>query len=72
MTETQTGQAEGQSVNGKAPAGAVPPAEPDTGERWLGVLLLAAAAFLGFVAIDRLTGGKLTAPLYREGDDASG
>jgi hypothetical protein len=36
------------------------------------VLVLVAAGFLAFVGIDRLTGGKLTAALYGQGDDASG
>ena len=72
MTETETGQAAGQSVNGKAPS--VPPAEPvaDTGEKWLGILVIAAGCFLLFVGIDRVTGGRLTAGFYAERDDASG
>lgn len=71
MTETQTGKAEGQSVNGKAPS--VPPEpEPDTGEKWLGVLVIAAGAFLLFVGLDRVTGGRLTAGFYGSGDDAAG
>lgn len=70
MTETQTGQ--GQSVNGQA-ATLPPDVEPDpvdTGERWLGILVIAAGAFLLLVGIDRVSGGRFSAGLG--GGDASG
>lgn len=72
MTETATGQQAAQSVNGTGPAPAADlPA--DTGEKWLGILVIAAGAFLLFVGIDRVTGGRLTSGFYREGDaDAGG
>jgi hypothetical protein len=68
MPETQAPatDAPAQSANGRGP---VPPdADPDTGEKWLGILVLAAGAFLLFVGIDRLTNGKLTGALQGGGD----
>ena len=63
-TDQATGQqtAGQQSANGQAPG----PAElldPDTGERWLGVLVIAAGCFLLIVGIDRVTGGRITGAL---------
>lgn len=71
MTETATGQQAAQSANGAAPAPAADPPETDTGEKWLGILVIAAGAFLLFVGIDRVTGGRLTAGFYGA-DDAGG
>lgn len=74
MTETQQQQA-AQSVNGTGPMPAPGPlAEGDTGEKWLGILVLAAGVFLLFVGIDRVSGGKLTGALQGGGggDDAEG
>jgi hypothetical protein len=53
----------GQSVNGQAPAGPAEMLEPDTGEKWLGVLVIAAGCFLLLVGIDRVTGGRITGAL---------
>ena len=53
----------GQSVNGQGPAGPGELAEPDTGVRWLGVLVIAAGCFLLLVGIDRVTGGRITGAL---------
>ena len=72
MTETATGQAAGQSMNGTGPAPAAAGPEQDTGEKWLGVLVIAAGCFLLFVGLDRVTGGRLTAGFYRDDADASG
>lgn len=73
MTETQTGQQAAQSVNGTGPAPAAAEPGPDTGEKWLGVLVIAAGCFLLFIGVDRVTGGRLTAGFYREDSgDASG
>lgn len=71
MTETATGQQAAQSVNGAAPAPEADPDPQDTGEKWLGILVIAAGAFLLFVGVDRVTGGRLTAGFYGS-DDASG
>lgn len=65
MTTEQTTAAPpaaGQSVNGAAP---VEDAEllPDTGERWLGILVIAAGCFLLLVGVDRVTGGRITGAL---------
>jgi hypothetical protein len=64
-TDQTTGtQAEpGQSVNGQAPHGDGLEAPPDTGEKWLGVLVIAAGAFLLIVGFDRVTGGRITGAL---------
>lgn len=72
MTETQTGETTGQSANGQAPA--PPPADPapDTGERVLGALVIAAGIFLLIVGVDRVTGGRLSAGFYREDGDGAG
>lgn len=70
MTETETGQAAAQSANGQVPGAAPEPEPADTGEKWLGVLVIAAGAFLLIVGIDRVTGGRLTAGLYGDGDAA--
>jgi uncharacterized protein (DUF2235 family) len=59
----QQGQA-AQSVNGQAPPGAELPGLPDTGERWLGILVIAAGCFLLLVGIDRVSGGRITGALH--------
>jgi hypothetical protein len=53
-------QAPAQSVNGQAPPDAEDQAPADTGERWLGILVIAAGCFLLIVGIDRVTGGRVT------------
>ena len=71
MTEQTTEtSAPAQSVNGRGPVPEDTDLAPDTGEKWLGVLVIAAGCFLLIVGIDRVTGGKLTASLA--GQDASG
>ena len=66
MTE-QTTDAPAQSVNGAAP---VPPSgeleASDTGEKWLGVLVIAAGCFLLLAGIDRVSGGAITGRLYSD------
>lgn len=70
MTEQATGtDAPAQSVNGRGPVPADDP--PDTGERWLGILVIAAGCFLLLVGIDRVTGGQISARFTGD-DDASG
>lgn len=66
---TQT-DAPTQSANGRAP---IPEdaSAPDTGEKWLGVVVIAAGLFLLFAGIDRVSGGKLTGALSG-GEDAGG
>jgi hypothetical protein len=61
MTEQATAaQAQAsQSANGQAPAADLE-APPDTGERWLGILVIAAGCFLLIVGIDRVSGGRIT------------
>lgn len=66
MTEQAT-EAATASANGQGPV-PEPAAEPDTGEKWLGVLLIASAVFLALIGLDRVTGGKLTAALTGGGD----
>lgn len=57
-------QAAGQSANGTAPHDdGAELLEPDTGERWLGVLVIAAGCFLLLVGFDRVTGGRITGAL---------
>jgi hypothetical protein len=68
VSETQT-EAPAQSANGRGPV--LPAIDEDTGEKWLGILVLAAGCFLVFVGIDRLSGGKLTGAL-QGGDDGEG
>jgi hypothetical protein len=66
MTEqaTTTEQPTGQSANGQAPTGTnYGEAPPDTGERWLGILVIAAGCFLLLVGLDRVTGGRITGAL---------
>jgi hypothetical protein len=40
------------------------PSEDERMDRYLGWLMLGIAAAIGFMALDRLTGGALTAPFY--------
>jgi len=66
MTTDQTAAAQadtGQSANGQVPADDGLEAPPDTGERWLGILVIAAGCFLLLVGIDRVTGGRITGAL---------
>lgn len=71
MTETEQAAAATQAANGRAPVpGPVP--EPDTGEKWLGVIVIAAACFLLFVGLDRVTGGALSRPFSGAGGDDAG
>lgn len=72
MTETQQAAA-AQAANGQAPGAPGPAAELDTGERWLGILVITAGVFLLLIGIDRVTGGALSGRLFsEEGPDASG
>lgn len=64
MTTDQAAAADtGQSANGQVPPEQLEQFEPDTGERWLGVLVIAAGCFLLIVGIDRVTGGRITGAL---------
>ena len=73
MTETQQAAAT-QAANGQAQAPArAAPEDMDTGERWLGILVITAGVFLLFVGIDRVTGGALSGRLFDQGEaDAGG
>ena len=62
-TEQVTEQPTGQSANGQAPYAGQLEAPPDTGERWLGILVIAAGCFLLLVGIDRVSGGRITGAL---------
>lgn len=70
-TDQAAAQQTGQSVNGAAPVEPAELLEPDTGERWLGILVIAAGCFLLLVGIDRVTGGRITGAL-NGGLDARG
>ena len=62
-TEQVTEQPTGQSANGQAPYAEQLEVPPDTGERWLGILVIAAGCFLLLVGIDRVSGGRITGAL---------
>ena len=62
-TEQVTEQPTGQSANGPAPYAVQLEVPPDTGERWLGILVIAAGCFLLLVGIDRVSGGRITGAL---------
>lgn len=72
MAETTAAtDAPAQSVNGRAPVPGDGPTEEERADRYLGWLMLGAAGFLAFIAIDRLTAGALTAP-FTGARDAEG